>query len=286
MEFVIVTGLSGAGKSQAIKVMEDLGFYCMDNLPPSLLPKFAELCYQTMSHVKKVALVVDIRGGEFFDDLFENLAKLKDYGYNYKIMFLDAADEVLIQRYKEHRRPHPLSPNGQITVGIAEERKRLEDIRKRSDYLIDTTDLSIKMLKEKIKNIFMEGEKKDNFTISVLSFGFKHGIPLDADLVFDVRFLPNPHYIDELRDFTGNNKEVSDYVMSYNQSKDFLKKLIDMMTFLIPYYSQEGKSQLVIAIGCTGGKHRSVTIANELYRYFKNNNHNAIINHRDIELKA
>ncbi|WP_130807695.1 RNase adapter RapZ [Senegalia massiliensis] len=285
MEFVIVTGLSGAGKSQAIKVMEDLGFYCMDNLPPSLLPKFAELCYQTVNHVKKVALVVDIRGGEFFDDLFDNLSKLKDYGYNYKIMFLDAEDDVLIKRYKEHRRPHPLSPNGQITIGIEKERKILENIRTKSDYLIDTTNLSIKNLQEKIKKIFMEGEKKDNFNISVISFGFKHGIPLDSDLVFDVRFLPNPHYIDELRDFTGNNKDVRNYVMNYSQSKEFLKKLIDMTTFLIPYYAKEGKSQLVIAIGCTGGKHRSVTIANELYRYLKNNNYKTIINHRDSEIE-
>lgn len=281
MEFVIVTGLSGAGKSQAIKVMEDIGFYCMDNLPPSLLPKFAELCYQSMVTVKRVALVVDIRGGEFFDDLFENLSKLKDYGYNYKIMFLDASDEVLINRYKELRRPHPLSPNGQIIDGIEKERERLTEIRQKSDYLLDTSNFTLGMLKGEVKSIFMEGDKKDNFTISVLSFGFKHGMPLDADLVFDVRFLPNPHYIDELSDFTGNDKKVRDYVMNWKQSKDFLQKLIDMITFLIPFYMKEGKSQLIIAIGCTGGKHRSVTIANELYHYLKKNNFKAMIKHRD-----
>ncbi|MBS4534798.1 RNase adapter RapZ [Clostridium sp. D2Q-14] len=281
MGFVIITGLSGAGKSQAIKVMEDIGFYCMDNLPPSLLPKFAELCYQSMGKVKEVALVVDIRGGEFFDDLFENLSKLKNYGYNYKIMFLDASDEILIKRYKELRRPHPLSPNGQIVDGIEKERERLTEIRQKSDYVLDTSDFTLGMLKEEIKNIFMEGEKKDNFTTSVVSFGFKHGIPLDADLVFDVRFLPNPHYIDKLRELTGNDKKVRDYVMDWKQSKDFLDKLTDMITFLIPYYMKEGKSQLIVAIGCTGGKHRSVTIANELYQHLKNNNFKTMIKHRD-----
>ncbi|MBS4537406.1 RNase adapter RapZ [Clostridium sp. D2Q-11] len=284
MEFVIVTGLSGAGKSQAIKVMEDIGFYCMDNLPPSLLPKFAELCYQSMGKVKRVALVVDIRGGEFFDDLFENLSKLKDYGYNYKIMFLDASNEVLIKRYKELRRPHPLSPDGQIIDGISKERDILTEIRQKSDYLIDTTNYTIGNLKEKIKSLFLEGEKKDNFTISVVSFGFKHGIPLDADLVFDVRFLPNPHYIDELREFTGNDKRVRDYVMNWDQSKEFLNKLNDMISFLIPFYIKEGKSQLIVAIGCTGGKHRSVTIANELFHYLKNNKFKGMIKHRDSNI--
>ena len=281
MEFVIVTGLSGAGKSQAIKVMEDIGFYCMDNLPPSLLPKFADLCYQSKGKIKNVALVVDIRGGKFFNDLFESLNKLKNFGYKHRILFLDASDEELIKRYKELRRPHPLAPQGRLIEGIAKERDILTDVKEKSDYVIDTTNLTISMLREEIKKLFLEGKQMNNITISVLSFGFKHGVPLDADLMFDVRFLPNPHYIDDLRELTGNDKEVRDYVMDWEQSKKFLEKLIDMINFLIPFYIKEGKSQLVIAIGCTGGKHRSVTIANELYEYLQNREFRTIINHRD-----
>ncbi|MTI65642.1 MAG: RNase adapter RapZ [Firmicutes bacterium] len=281
MEFVIVTGLSGAGKSQAIKVMEDIGFYCMDNLPPSLLPKFVDLCYQSKDKIRKVALVVDIRGGKFFNDLFKSLEVLKDHGYSYRILFLDASNEVLIKRYKELRRPHPLNPNGRIIDGIKEERKELKEVRQKSDNIIDTSNFKLGKLKEEIKKIFLEGKDSNNLTISILSFGFKHGIPLDADLVFDVRFLPNPHYIDELRDFTGNDKKVRDYVMNYDQSKEFVKRLNNMIDFLIPYYTKEGKAQLVIAMGCTGGKHRSVTIANILYEYLKDKGHRVVIDHRD-----
>lgn len=281
MEFVIVTGLSGAGKSQAIKIMEDMDFYCMDNLPPTLLIKFAELCYHTKGKIDKVALVVDIRGGKFFNDLFESLEDLKKNGYKYKILFLDAADEVLIKRYKEKRRPHPLSPRGRIIDGIYKEREKLQEVREKADNIIDTSNLTLGMLKEEVRKIFIEGEETENLTISILSFGFKHGIPLDSDLVFDVRFLPNPHYIDDLREFTGNDQKVRDYVMKWDQSKEFAKKLYDLIDFLIPYYIKEGKTQLVIAMGCTGGKHRSVTIANTLYDYLKEKGHKVITNHRD-----
>ncbi|WP_026894600.1 RNase adapter RapZ [Clostridiisalibacter paucivorans] len=281
MEFVIVTGLSGAGKSQAIKVMEDIGFYCMDNLPPSLLPKFTELCYQSKGRIEKVALVVDIRGGKFFDDLFESLDILKERGYKYTILFLEASDDTLIKRYKELRRPHPLTPDGRIIDGIKKEREILSEVKKKSDNIIDTSNFTIWMLKEEIQKIFLEGKKPDNFTISVLSFGFKYGIPLDADLVFDVRFLPNPHYIDELRDFTGNDRNVRDYVMSWDQTRIFAQKLKDMIDFLIPYYVKEGKSQLVIAMGCTGGKHRSVTLANLLHEHLRQRGLRSVVNHRD-----
>jgi len=281
MEFVIVTGLSGAGKSQAIKIMEDIGFYCMDNLPPSLLPKFAELCFQSKGKIDKVAVVLDIRGGKFFNDLFISLDVLKSEGYGYKIIFLDASNEVLIKRYKELRRPHPLSPNGRIIEGIEKEREKLKEVREKANNIIDTSTFTLGILKEEIKNIFVEGKEFKNLTISILSFGFKHGIPLDSDLVFDVRFLPNPHYIDDLRQFTGNDKKVRDYVMQWEQSKEFANKLTDLIDFLIPYYIKEGKTQLVVAMGCTGGKHRSVTIANVLHEHLNKNGHRTIIRHRD-----
>lgn len=281
MEFVVITGLSGAGKSQAMKIMEDIGYYCMDNLPPSLLPKFADLYFESKDRIKKVAIVVDIRGGKFFDDLFESLEILKEHGYKYRILFLDASDEVLIKRYKELRRPHPLCPEGRIIDGITKEREILKEVRAKANNIIDTTNFTLGMLKEEIKKIFLEGKETQSLTISIVSFGFKHGVPLDADLVFDVRFLPNPHYIEELREFTGNEKKVRDYVMKWEQTEEFVNKLTDLVDFLIPYYIKEGKNQLVIAMGCTGGKHRSVTLANVLYEYLKRKEYRVIINHRD-----
>lgn len=281
MEFVIVTGLSGAGKSQAMKIMEDLGYYCMDNLPPSLIPKFIDLYIQSKDRIKKVALVVDIRGGSFFNDLFKNLDELKVEGYKFKILFLDCDDNVLVKRYKELRRPHPLNPQGSIIEGIIKEREMLEEVKQKSDYIINTSNFTTGMLKENIKNEFLEGKKVDNFIVSISSFGYKHGILIDADLVFDVRFLPNPHYVEELRPMTGNDKPVKDYVMKWDETKTFVDKLTDMIDFLIPLYIKEGKNQLMIGIGCTGGKHRSVTIANYLYDYLMNNGHKVSINHRD-----
>ncbi|MCR2043965.1 RNase adapter RapZ [Anaerosalibacter massiliensis] len=281
MEFVIITGLSGAGKSQAMRALEDIDYYCMDNLPPQLLPEFAELCYESKRDIKKVAVVVDIRGGIFFDALFNSLEKLGKKGLKYRILFLDALDNVLITRYKEQRRPHPLSLNGRLIDGITKERKLLKEVKEKADYIIDTSKLTIGMLKGEIRRIFVEGGESKKLTISVVSFGFKHGMLLDADLVFDVRFLPNPYYIKELRDFTGRDENVRDYVLKWEQTKIFINKLLDMLNFLIPYYIEEGKTQLVIGIGCTGGKHRSVTIANVLYEELAKEGNRVIINHRD-----
>jgi len=281
MKFIIITGLSGAGKSQAVRILEDSGYYCMDNLPPALLPDFADLCAQSKRKINKVAVVVDIRGGRFFNDLFKSLDVLQKSGFEYKILFLDASDEVLIKRFKELRRPHPLSPDGRLIDGIEKERKKLDEVRQKSNYIIDTSNLTTAMLKEEIKHIFLEGKESKNLTISIISFGFKRGVPLDADLMFDVRFLPNPYYIQELKEFTGNDKPVRDYVMKWEQTKTFVEKLIDMIDFLIPFYIKEGKTQLVIAIGCTGGQHRSVTLTNVLYEDLKNKGHRVTIEHRD-----
>ncbi|KAB3537868.1 RNase adapter RapZ [Alkaliphilus pronyensis] len=285
MRVVIITGLSGAGKSQAVKHMEDFGYYCVDNLPPILIPKFIELCNQTHGKIDKIALVIDIRGGLFFEDLYESLDNIEELGYQYEILFLDASDEVLVKRFKETRRSHPMSQEGSIGEGIVKERGKLKKLKKMSGHIIDTTRLLPYQLKEELKNIYLEGNESNNLMISILSFGFKHGIPLDADLVFDVRFLPNPYYIEELRDLTGNDEIVRDYVMNSQVSVTFSKKLLDLITFLIPQYIKEGKNQLVIAIGCTGGRHRSVTIGHLLYHQLKKNGNRVIINHRDSLLK-
>lgn len=281
MEFVIITGMSGAGKSQAVKVLEDLNYYCMDNLPPMLLPNFAELCKASTKTVDKVAVVVDIRGGIFFDDLFTSLEVLKEKGIKYSILFLDAGDDELVKRYKELRRPHPLSETGIIIDGIKKEREILINVKQKSDYIIDTTSLKLGRLKEEVTRIFLEGKIYHNLTVSFVSFGYKYGIPSDSDLVFDVRFLPNPYYIESLKYLTGNNAEVQDYVMSNDVSVDFLNRLIDMLKFLLPNYIQEGKSNLIISIGCTGGKHRSVTIANKLAEHFGKENYRVTVSHRD-----
>ncbi|MBZ4646611.1 MAG: RNase adapter protein RapZ [Petroclostridium sp.] len=283
MRFVIITGLSGAGKSQAIRCMEDLGFYCVDNMPPALIPKFAEICFQSQGKIEKVALVIDIRGGDLFNELFNGLDSLTEAGYMYEILFLEASDEVLIKRYKESRRKHPLASEGRIVEAIEAERKLLQDVRNRADHIIDTSNLLARQLKEQLTSIFVEGKQFEGIIITVLSFGFKYGIPLDSDLVFDVRFLPNPYYINSLKDHTGQDEDVRNYVLKWPQANEFLKKLEDLVEFLIPNYIEEGKSQLVISIGCTGGKHRSVTIAEALYKYLIEKNHRAIIHHRDIE---
>lgn len=286
MRFVIITGLSGAGKSQAVKYMEDFGFYCVDNLPPTLIPKFAELCHQSQGALDKVALVIDIRGGMFFDDLASSLQSMEKLGYKYEILFLDASDNVLIKRFKETRRSHPLLGDGSIPEGIALEREKLKYLKTRATNIIDTTKLRPAQLKDELLNIYVEGNESNNLIISIVSFGFKHGVPLDADLVFDVRFLPNPFYIEELKEFTGNDKRVREYVMNSPVSVEFSNKLNDMISFLIPQYIKEGKNQLVIAIGCTGGMHRSVTIAHVLYNYLKEKGYRVLMNHRDSSLSA
>ncbi|KNF09146.1 hypothetical protein CLPU_4c01920 [Gottschalkia purinilytica] len=281
MKFIIITGLSGAGKSQSLKILEDSGFYCMGNLPPALLPDFAELYLQSKDKMSNVALVINTRKGNFLNDLFSSLDAIDKLGFEYKILFLEASDKILVKRFKELRRPHPLSLDGRILDGIEKEREVLDEVKKKADYIIDTSNFTIAMLKEEITRIFLEGKEGKNLTISIVSFGFKKGIPLDADLVFDVRFLPNPFYIPELREFTGNDKEVRDYVMEWEQTKTFVNKLTDMIDFLIPFYIKEGKSQLVVAVGCTGGKHRSVTIANVLYEHLRDSGYRVIPNHRD-----
>lgn len=283
MRFVIVTGLSGAGKTQAIRCLEDLGYFCVDNLPATLIPKFAEACFQTEGKIDKIALVIDIRGGQFFDDLFVSLNFLKEQGFKYEILFLDSSDETLIKRFKESRRKHPLAPDGRILNGIAQERNRLKEVKDRANNIIDTTKLATRELREKIIAIYSEeGQIENELMITVLSFGFKYGIPVDSDLVFDVRFLPNPFYIPELKPFSGNDKPVRDYVFDFDVTKDFVNKLEEMTQFLIPNYLKEGKRQLIISIGCTGGRHRSVAIANETYERLKVHGHKVTIDHRDI----
>lgn len=283
MRFVIVTGISGAGKTTVLKFLEDISFFCVDNLPPALMPKFAELCFEQNSEIDKVALGIDIRGGKLFSDFFSSLSQLKEDGFDYEILFLDASDTSLIKRFKESRRSHPLSKGDSIEVGIQKERALLDDVKKKATYIIDTSNILTRELKEQMNHIFVENKNFESLIITICSFGFKYGIPVDSDLVFDVRFLPNPYYLPELKEFTGNDKQVSDYVLDFEDSRIFLDKLYDMIEFLIPRYIKEGKNQLVVSIGCTGGKHRSVTLANALYQKLENKNHSLLLKHNDIE---
>ena len=286
MRFVIVTGMSGSGKSTALKMLEDAGYYCVDNLPVSLMEKFMELLALPNNEIEKVVLGLDVRA-EAFEDVAHILESLRVKGYQFEILFMNASDDTLIKRYKESRRLHPVDPDGRIEDGVAKERMLLEDIRKQADYIIDTSGLLTRELKAELDRIFVAGEEYNNLMVNVMSFGFKHGIPSDVDLVFDVRFLPNPYYVDELKMLTGNDKPVQDYVMQYPESDEFLGKLTDMLEFLIPHYVDEGKYRLVVAIGCTGGKHRSVTLANELYQRMKNKgNYGMTIYHRDINNRS
>ena len=286
MRFVVVTGMSGGGKSTVLKMLEDLGFYCVDNLPLLLIEKFVELIITPGSEITKVALGLDVRADQPFNDVQKVLEKLKADGYSFDILFMDASDKVLIKRYKETRRMHPLSPDGRIEDGVDRERKILEDMRRKADYVIDSSNLLTRELKEELDRIFVQNEEYNSLMVTILSFGFKNGIPADADLVFDVRFLPNPFYIDELKHNTGNDKDVQDYVMSFPEALGFLEKLVDMLDFLIPNYIKEGKYQLVVGIGCTGGRHRSVTLANELYKRMKDRgNYGLKLYHRDCDEK-
>ena len=287
MRFVIVTGMSGGGKSTAMKMLEDAGFYCADNIPVALIDKFVELITMPNSTIQNVALGLDVRAAQSFDDVNQAVARLRKSKYSFELLFLEASDQVLLKRYKETRRIHPLSTDGDLMKGITQERALLASIREQADYVIDTTNLLTRELKAELDRIFVNNEKYNSLMINVISFGFKHGIPQDADLVFDVRFLPNPYYIEELRPKSGNDQEVRDYVMENDKAQEFLGKLSDMVEFLIPNYIAEGKTQLVIGIGCTGGKHRSVTLANELYRTLeKADSYGVRIEHRDIEKDA
>ena len=282
MRFVIVTGMSGAGKSSALKMLEDIGYFCVDNLPVPLLDKFAQMTLDKAAHIEDVALGIDIRNGEGISELEQKLKEIKDMGIAFEILFLNASNRILLKRYKETRRNHPLSRDGRVEDGIAKEREIMDFLLKRADYVIDTSQLLIRELKGEIDKIYVEGQVNKRFQIAVVSFGFKFGIPADVDLVFDVRFLPNPYYDLKLRPLTGNDRPIQEFVMKYEESVEFLKKLYDLLEFLIPNYIREGKYNLVIGIGCTGGKHRSVTIANALTEKLKQLPYSVKVEHRDI----
>ncbi|QQE74047.1 RNase adapter RapZ [Brevibacillus composti] len=281
VNLLIITGMSGAGKTVAVQSLEDLGFFCVDNLPPVLIPKFAELIKQSGGNIERVALVVDLRGREFFESLSEAIDSLNQMeGITFHILYLDANDQTLVSRYKETRRRHPLSPNGSPLEGIHAERRLLQEMKGRAHQIIDTSQMKPAQLREKIISQYtLQGS---SLTINILSFGFKYGTPIDADLMFDVRFLPNPHYVEELRPKTGCDPEVADYVMNQKETKEFVEKLIDFLSFTLPHYQREGKSQLVIGIGCTGGKHRSVAITEHLGEVF-GKDFSIRVSHRDME---
>ncbi|MEN8701629.1 RNase adapter RapZ [Bacillus infantis] len=281
-QMVIITGMSGAGKTVAIQSFEDLGFFCVDNLPPTLLPKFLELMKESGNKMNKVALVMDLRGREFFDHLFKALDDLAETSWVApQILYLDADDSTLVRRYKETRRSHPLAPSGLPLEGIKLERELLEELKGRAQLIYKTSNMKPRELREKILDEFSVN-RKTTFTVNVMSFGFKHGLPIDADLVFDVRFLPNPHYIESMRPKTGLDEDVSTYVLKWNETNKFLEKVTDLLSFMLPHYKREGKAQLVIAIGCTGGQHRSVALAEYIARFYEKDYHTHIT-HRDIE---
>ena len=284
MEFLIITGQSGAGKSIAMKSLEDIGYYCADNIPPALIPTFYELCEKSADkHLKKIAVVTDVRSGSAFDDLFSCLDKLWTENKKCKILFLDAGDDILLHRFKETRRKHPLSDDtDSIEAALEMERRLLSPVRTRADYVIDTSLLSSAQLRERISAMFL-GDSSLGFTVTCMSFGFKYGIPAEADLVFDVRCLPNPFYIPELKEHTGMEACVFDYVMSFESSIGFAGRMADLVDFSLPLYQKEGKSQLVIAVGCTGGKHRSVTLTRVLYKHLLDSGQRTIVHHRDID---
>ena|SRR6056297_1866628 len=280
MKFILITGMSGAGKSTTLNFFEDSGYFCVDNLPPALISKFAELCIH--SEMEKIAVVSDIRGGKFFDDLIEKLNYLQENQINYEILFLEASEKILVDRYKETRRRHPLE-EGRVLDAIREEKKRLQKLRGKANKIIDTSSISIKELKQRLRRNYTSGNGDlENLTINIISFGFKYGIPLDADNVFDVRFMANPYYVDSLKNLTGKDQEVKEYIINWPTSKRFYNKFFDLVNFLIPEYEKEGKSHLSIAIGCTGGHHRSVSTAIELKKFLDNKGYNVTINHRDI----
>lgn len=282
MKVVIVTGMSGAGKTAALNALEDMGYYAVDNLPPDLIKDFIKLLSNNKSNITNTAIVVDIRSGVLFSKIYEEILLLKNAGEDISILFLDARDEILIRRFKQLRRPHPLGNTGNILSEIGEERSRLKHLKDNATYIIDTSTLTLGELKSRILSFYgSEDSKKENINITIMSFGFKNGTLLDADLVFDVRFIPNPYYVDELKEKTGEDDEVRDFVFKYERTKIFLEKVKDLVNYLLPFYKEEGKSNLVIGIGCTGGRHRSVAIANELGREFEEKGETVYVSHRD-----
>ncbi|MCX7571018.1 RNase adapter RapZ [Tumebacillus sp. DT12] len=285
INLLIITGLSGAGKSVTVQALEDIGFFCVDNLPPALIPKFGDLIAQSQGKVTKVGLVCDMRGGDFFKDLFDALKELEQRGHqeiNYQIVFLEADDSTIVRRFKETRRRHPLAKDGRVVEGIAEERKMLDEIRGKADIILNTSNLKASELRAEILGRFSQIDEQ-HLKVDIMSFGFKHGVPIEADLVFDVRFLPNPHYVDSLRPLTGKHPDVYEYVMKWPITSAFVHKLEDMIDFLLPQFRKEGKTQVVIGIGCTGGKHRSVALAETLYKHLKDRDEWATVVHRDHE---
>ena len=285
MKIIIVTGMSGAGKSTALNVLEDEGYYCLDNMPISLIPKFAELadCQKQDNGYSNIALGVDIRSGNSLAEFDSVLDYMKNKKYDYTILFLESSDEVLIKRYKETRRTHPLAKDGRVDKGIMLERKQLKFLKQRADVIIDTSQLLTREFKEELEKIVLGRKEFNNLIVTVLSFGFKYGIPSDADMVFDVRFLPNPYYVEELRPLTGNDKRIQDYVMRAPEAEEFLERVDGLIQFLLPNYVKEGRSSLVIAVGCTGGKHRSVTLANAIADRLSKTPYGCKVEHRDIE---
>ncbi len=280
---VIITGVSGAGKSSALRALEDMGFFCVDNLPPSLIPKFAELCAQAREKITRIAMVVDVRGGEFFGTLSQSLEDLDEMGIKPVIVFLDADDETLVRRFKETRRRHPLSPREGVLDGIRMERQMLKEIRGRAHLVIDTSNLSPQNFRKYLADKLSYGAGLETLVITVMTFGYKHGLPMDADLVFDVRFLPNPYYVDALKPLSGLDDPVIQYVMGFPVTNRFLNRLKSFLDFLVPQYVAEGKSHLTIAIGCTGGRHRSVVIAEHLKEHFKTQGRTVVVEHRDMD---
>jgi len=281
MDFIIVTGVSGAGKTQVINCLEDIGYYCIDNMPPVLIKDFMRLVMQGKRSITKAAFVMDIRSGEYFDDFVRDLDSMDKSNFQYTILFLEASDEVLIRRYKESRREHPLAKEGPILKSIQAEKKQLEEMRKRADYIIDTSSMKNAQLREEIHNLLRTGYEK-HFTITLQSFGYKYGVPLDSDMVFDMRFLPNPFYVPSLKNLTGNNMKVRKYVTRFPESQRFIETVHELINELIPHYLKEGKSNLVIAFGCTGGQHRSVTMANVFTDLFKQDGWRVLTIHRDV----
>lgn len=279
---LIITGLSGAGKTHVARALEDLGFFCVDNLPPALLSRFVKLCLEGQGQIDRIALVIDVRGGGFFDDLFQSLEEMKQEGFPYEILYLEASTEVLVKRFKETRRRHPLSVHGRLLEDILLERKRLEEIRGIANKIIDTSQMSTSQLKTQINELYGPQNEKIRMSITMMSFGYKYGIPLDADLVVDVRFIPNPFYVEHLKPQTGYDTEVQDYVLISPITAEFLEKYNDLLMFLLPHYIREGKTHLVIAIGCTGGQHRSVVLANKMAEMLTGSNYSVVVRHRDM----
>ena len=282
LRVVIITGLSGSGKSTALRALEDIGFFCVDNLPVILLPKFLSITTSSSPEIKQVAMVMDLRERSFLDKYQRIFTGLKEKGYKIEILFLESSDDSLLHRFSETRRIHPLSERGLIMEGILMEREKLSSLKKMADKIIDTTSLNVHQLKDIVQSYFLPSSRQKKMVINLTSFGYRYGLPVDADLVFDVRFLPNPYFVENLKNYDGHNADVQDYVLQNKESKEFLKKILDLMNLLIPLYEKEGKVRLNIAMGCTGGKHRSVVMANKLDSYFSSMKYMVNLNHRDI----